>query len=50
VRPHELDYHNNAACVGGGTRVYGAQASCASGARSGCVRADAKESGALNPD
>ena len=26
VRPHELDYHNNAACVGGGTRVYGAQA------------------------
>ncbi len=26
VRPHELEYHNNAACVGGGTRVYGAQA------------------------
>ena len=26
VRAHELDYHNNAACVGGGTRVYGAQA------------------------
>ena len=26
VRPHEPDYHNNAACVGGGTRVYGAQA------------------------
>ena len=26
VRPYELDYHNNAACVGGGTRVYGAQA------------------------
>jgi choline dehydrogenase-like flavoprotein len=26
VKPHELDYHNNAACVGGGTRVYGAQA------------------------
>ena len=26
VDPHELDYHNNAACVGGGTRVYGAQA------------------------
>jgi choline dehydrogenase-like flavoprotein len=26
VRPHELDYHNNAACLGGGTRVYGAQA------------------------
>lgn len=26
VRPHEADYHNNAACVGGGTRVYGAQA------------------------
>jgi choline dehydrogenase-like flavoprotein len=26
VQPHELDYHNNAACVGGGTRVYGAQA------------------------
>src|SRR5215217_2186272 len=26
VSPHELDYHNNAACVGGGTRVYGAQA------------------------
>src|SRR4026208_2099280 len=26
VRPHEVDYHNNAACVGGGTRVYGAQA------------------------
>ena len=26
VRPFELDYHNNAACLGGGTRVYGAQA------------------------
>ena len=26
VRPHDPDYHNNAACVGGGTRVYGAQA------------------------
>jgi choline dehydrogenase-like flavoprotein len=26
VRPHEGGYHNNAACVGGGTRVYGAQA------------------------
>jgi choline dehydrogenase-like flavoprotein len=26
VRPHERYYHNNAACVGGGTRVYGAQA------------------------
>ena len=26
VRPYELDYHNNAACLGGGTRVYGAQA------------------------
>jgi choline dehydrogenase-like flavoprotein len=26
VRPHEPGYHNNAACVGGGTRVYGAQA------------------------
>jgi Choline dehydrogenase and related flavoproteins len=26
VKPHELDYHNNAACLGGGTRVYGAQA------------------------
>lgn len=26
VQPHEPDYHNNAACVGGGTRVYGAQA------------------------
>jgi choline dehydrogenase-like flavoprotein len=26
VRPHETGYHNNAACVGGGTRVYGAQA------------------------
>jgi len=26
VRPHEHGYHNNAACVGGGTRVYGAQA------------------------
>ena len=26
VRPHEANYHNNAACVGGGTRVYGAQA------------------------
>jgi choline dehydrogenase-like flavoprotein len=26
VRPHQPDYHNNAACVGGGTRVYGAQA------------------------
>jgi choline dehydrogenase-like flavoprotein len=26
VRPHETNYHNNAACVGGGTRVYGAQA------------------------
>jgi choline dehydrogenase-like flavoprotein len=25
VKPYELDYHNNAACVGGGTRVYGAQ-------------------------
>lgn len=24
--PHEGGYHNNAACVGGGTRVYGAQA------------------------
>ena len=22
VKPYELDYHNNAACVGGGTRVY----------------------------
>ncbi len=26
VRPHEDDYHNNAACVGGGTRVYGGMA------------------------
>jgi choline dehydrogenase-like flavoprotein len=26
VRPHEGGYQNNAACVGGGTRVYGAQA------------------------
>ena len=26
VKPHELDYHNNAACVGGGTRVFGAHA------------------------
>src|SRR6478672_10801767 len=26
VQPHEPDYHNNAACLGGGTRVYGAQA------------------------
>ncbi len=26
VRPHEGGYHNNAAIVGGGTRVYGAQA------------------------
>jgi len=26
LRPHEPNYHNNAACVGGGTRVYGAQA------------------------
>lgn len=26
VRPHEGGYHNNAACVGGGTRVYLAQA------------------------
>jgi choline dehydrogenase-like flavoprotein len=26
VRPHQPNYHNNAACVGGGTRVYGAQA------------------------
>src|ERR1041384_4549058 len=26
VKPYELDYHNNAARVGGGTRVYGAQA------------------------
>ncbi|MBA3944888.1 MAG: GMC family oxidoreductase [Herpetosiphonaceae bacterium] len=26
VRPHEAQYQNNAACVGGGTRVYGAQA------------------------
>jgi len=26
VSPHDPDYHNNAACVGGGTRVYGAQA------------------------
>lgn len=26
VRPHENGYHNNAMCVGGGTRVYGAQA------------------------
>jgi choline dehydrogenase-like flavoprotein len=26
VQPHEAGYHNNAACVGGGTRVYGAQA------------------------
>jgi len=26
VSPNELEYHNNAACVGGGTRVYGAQA------------------------
>ena len=26
VRPHEGGYHNNAACVGGGTRVFGAQA------------------------
>jgi choline dehydrogenase-like flavoprotein len=26
LRPHEGGYHNNAVCVGGGTRVYGAQA------------------------
>ncbi|HZG66823.1 MAG TPA: GMC family oxidoreductase [Herpetosiphonaceae bacterium] len=26
VRPHEPGYNNNAACVGGGTRVFGAQA------------------------
>ncbi|HMO57474.1 MAG TPA: NAD(P)-binding protein [Roseiflexaceae bacterium] len=26
VRPHEGGYHNNAMTVGGGTRVYGAQA------------------------
>ncbi len=26
VRPHEGGYHNNASCIGGGTRVYGAQA------------------------
>jgi choline dehydrogenase-like flavoprotein len=26
VRPNELEYHNNAACVGGGTRIYGGQA------------------------
>lgn len=26
VQPHEGGYHNNAACVGGGTRVYGGQA------------------------
>jgi choline dehydrogenase-like flavoprotein len=26
VLPHQGGYHNNAACVGGGTRVYGAQA------------------------
>ncbi len=26
VRPHEDGYHNNAMCVGGGTRVFGAQA------------------------
>lgn len=26
LRPHEANYHNNAACVGGGTLVYGAQA------------------------
>ena len=26
VRPHESGYQNNAACVGSGTRVYGAQA------------------------
>lgn len=26
IRPHEGGYHNNAACVGSGTRVYGAQA------------------------
>ena len=26
VKPYDLDYHNNAACLGGGTRVYGAQA------------------------
>ncbi len=26
VRPHESQYQNNAACVGGGTRVFGAQA------------------------
>ncbi len=26
IRPHEGGYNNNAACVGGGTRVYGAQA------------------------
>ena len=26
VRPHEGGYQNNAACVGGGTRIYGAQA------------------------
>lgn len=26
VRPHEGGYHNNAACVGGGTRIYGGMA------------------------
>jgi len=26
VRPHEVGYQNNAACVGGGTRVYGGMA------------------------
>jgi choline dehydrogenase-like flavoprotein len=26
LRPHELGYENNAACVGGGTRVYGGMA------------------------
>jgi choline dehydrogenase-like flavoprotein len=26
LRPHEWGYHNNAACVGGGTRVYGGMA------------------------
>ncbi len=26
IKPWEGDYHNNASCVGGGTRVYGAQA------------------------
>ena len=28
VRPHEGGYHNNAAVVGGGSRVYGAQSAC----------------------